>query len=247
MVWRISLWFSCESLAYPRSSPQQALFGSTPSVSIGVSWKDAEHRKKTTTPATGDTSLYIFESGDDVEGEVKISVPGGKKAEHGGVRIELKGVIEFAGEKVMSHDVMSLSQDLAMSGMFSAIQTLPFSFKCVEFPYETYLSSNVKVRFFAKITILKSGSFGSSNIVQTFEFLVQNPQFPPSVEEDSDIKLEVGIEDCLHIEFQYDRYVLFPRGDIFHFSYSCLFFGFQHQVSFGGPSYWTNWFSFGPD
>lgn len=192
-------------VVYLCSTLQQALFGGSPSVSIGVTWKDAEARKKTTLPAYGDQPLFIFESGDDVEGEVKISVPGGKKVEHGGVRIELKGVVEFAGEKVVSHDVMTLTQDLAMSGMFSAIQILPFSFNQVVFPYETYLSPNVKVRFFAKVIILKSGGFGSSNIVQTFEFVVHNPQLPPSVEEDSDIKLEVGIEDCLHIEFQYDR------------------------------------------
>ncbi len=39
------------------------------------------------------TPVYIFSSREDVAGEVKINVFGGKRLDHGGIRIELKGVV----------------------------------------------------------------------------------------------------------------------------------------------------------
>lgn len=36
---------------------------------------------------------YIYSNGDDIAGEVKIGVGGGKRLDHLGVKVELKGVI----------------------------------------------------------------------------------------------------------------------------------------------------------
>lgn len=43
----------------------------------------------------------------------------------------------------------------------------------------------------------------SSNIVQEFDFWVNNYTEQPEL--NNPIKMEVGIEDCLHIEFEYNR------------------------------------------
>ena len=42
-----------------------------------------------------------------------------------------------------------------------------------------------------------------TNVVKELDFWVQNYQLLP--ETNSSIKMEVGIEDCLHIEFEYNR------------------------------------------
>jgi len=43
----------------------------------------------------------------------------------------------------------------------------------------------------------------ASNITYLQEFAVQNVQDPPEI--NNSIKMEVGIEDCLHIEFEYNK------------------------------------------
>lgn len=43
----------------------------------------------------------------------------------------------------------------------------------------------------------------NSNIVKETDFWVENLQTEPEI--NNSIKMEVGIEDCLHIEFEYDK------------------------------------------
>ena len=51
-----------------------------------------------------------------------------------------------------------------------------------------------------RVTIVRQ--YGN-NITQNFRFWVRNVQAPPEV--NNSIKMEVGIEDCLHIEFEYAK------------------------------------------
>jgi vacuolar protein sorting-associated protein 26 len=66
---------------------------------------------------------------------------------------------------------------------------------------------NVRLRYFVKVTM--SRNYGS-NFVKEEEFAVQNfqtiaAQAIASEAPPQPIKMEVGIEDCLHIEFEFDR------------------------------------------
>ena len=54
-------------------------------------------------------------------------------------------------------------------------------------------------RYFIRIRISRS----YSSISKEFDFAVQKIQEAPEV--NNELKMEVGIEDCLHIEFEYDR------------------------------------------
>ena len=51
------------------------------------------------------------------------------------------------------------------------------------------------------MTITRSALY--SNVVQEFDFAVQNLGREPEI--NNSIKMEVGIEDCLHIEFEYNK------------------------------------------
>jgi vacuolar protein sorting-associated protein 26 len=53
-----------------------------------------------------------------------------------------------------------------------------------------------------------------SNIVKELDFWVNNYQVEPDI--NNSIKMEVGIEDCLHIEFEYNRskYVVLSTGTL---------------------------------
>jgi len=76
----------------------------------------------------------------------------------------------------------------------------PFEFANVEKQYETYTGANVRLRYFVRVKITRQYA---SNVVKTVDFAVQNVSPEPDI--NNPIKMEVGIEDCLHIEFEYNK------------------------------------------
>lgn len=67
--------------------------------------------------------------------------------------------------------------------------------------YESYNGINVRLRYFLRFSIIVKKSI--SNITKELDFWVNNYQVEPDI--NNSIKMEVGIEDCLHIEFEYNR------------------------------------------
>jgi vacuolar protein sorting-associated protein 26 len=156
--------------------------------------------KKSVRRVNGDRNEFcIFEGAEPVSGTVNILLPEGKRIEHTGIRIELIGQIEMFHDRSDSYVFTSLMQSIE-PGVISDSQYLPFDFSAVEKPYESYSGINVRLRYFIRVTISRSYS---SDIISERDFLVQLIQQPPTV--NNSIKMEVGIEDCLHIEFEYDR------------------------------------------
>ena len=60
--------------------------------------------------------------------------------------------------------------------------------------------SQVICRYFLRFTIARSFA---ANITKELDIWVHNYQKLPEI--NNSIKMEVGIEDCLHIEFEYNR------------------------------------------
>ena len=58
----------------------------------------------------------------------------------------------------------------------------------------------MRLRYFIRVTMAKNYS---SNTVKEQDFIVQKVDKPP--DSVAPIKMEVGIEECLHIEFEYDK------------------------------------------
>ena len=79
--------------------------------------------------------------------------------------------------------------------------SVPFEFKDVQLPYETYQGINVRLRYAVRVTMQRS--YGNT-VAQEFRFLVRNAGIPQQLDVPG-IKMEVGIEDCLHIEFEYAK------------------------------------------
>jgi len=71
----------------------------------------------------------------------------------------------------------------------------------VEKQYESYEGINVRLRYFLRFTINVKRSL--ANCIEEYDLWVQNWSFEPEI--NNSIKMEVGIEDCLHIEFEYNR------------------------------------------
>ena len=77
---------------------------------------------------------------------------------------------------------------------------MKFSFKKIAKKYESYYGINVRVRYY--IRIVATRGFGP-NLTEEKEIWIVGKDKEPS--SNKNIKMEVGIEDCLHIEFQYNQ------------------------------------------
>lgn len=66
---------------------------------------------------------------------------------------------------------------------------------------------NARLRYFVRVTMTRNYN---GNVTTEKDFVVQNAQTTLAQQIANEpvplpTKLEVGIEDCLHIEFEYDR------------------------------------------
>ena len=97
------------------------------------------------------------------------------------------------------YEFLSLGQELAAPGDLQHPQTFEFNFKNVEKQYESYNGINVKLRYFVRVTVSRR----MADVIREKDIWVYSYRIPP--ETNSSIKMDVGIEDCLHIEFEYSK------------------------------------------
>lgn len=149
--------------------------------------------------------IYAFEEKDDVSGMATISLAPGKRVDHLGIKVEFVGRIDL-GPMAMSdgrghYDFISLTKELSPpSSIYTSNQTFNFHFKNIEKSYETYHGRNVSIRYLVRVSIERKFL---PPICSEKEVIVQILGREPRVNEP--IKMEVGIEDCLHIEFEYEK------------------------------------------
>lgn len=142
----------------------------------------------------------LYYDGETVSGKVNITLKKpGSKLEHHGIKVELIGQIELYYDRGNHHDFLSLVRELARPGDLIQNTSYPFEFANVEKPYEVYVGSNVRLRYFLRVTIVRR----ISDIIREVDIAVHTLSSYPDT--NSPIKMEVGIEDCLHIEFEYNK------------------------------------------
>ncbi|MGH0146153.1 UNVERIFIED_CONTAM: hypothetical protein FKN15_055310 [Acipenser sinensis] len=143
---------------------------------------------------------FLFYDGETVSGKVNVTLKNaGKRLEHQGIKIEFIGQIELYYDRGNHHEFVSLVKDLARPGELTQSQTFDFEFTHVEKPYESYTGQNVKLRYFLRATISRR----LNDVVKEMDIVVHTLSTYPEL--NSSIKMEVGIEDCLHIEFEYNK------------------------------------------
>lgn len=115
-------------------------------------------------------------------------------------QIEFIGQIELYYDRGNHYEFTSLSKELARPGeVCQHVTSYAFEFLNVEKPFESYTGSNVRLRYFLRVTIVRR----ISDIVKELELVVYTLSSYPEM--NSSIKMEVGIEECLHIEFEYNK------------------------------------------
>lgn len=143
---------------------------------------------------------FIYTDGEDVCGLANVHVKPGKKLEHQGIKVELIGRIETLNERAGNYDFFSITKDLEPPGSLYESKQYRWRFTAVDKTNETYVGTNVRLRYFIRLMVMRSYA---GNTTTELDFVVQN-LYPPQ-ESNNAIKLEVGIEDCLHIEFEYSK------------------------------------------
>ncbi|WFD00843.1 Vacuolar protein sorting-associated protein 26 [Malassezia yamatoensis] len=182
-----------------------SLFSFAAPVDIDVRLDDEHDRKQVDVKAESNSkeSLPVFFDGDTVQGTVVIEPRNSKRLQHDGIKVELIGWIEFISELFFDrgnhYEFLSLDQELAAPGEIRTSETIPFAFKNVEKVWESYNGVNVKLRYFLRVTIHRR----MSDVVKERDIWVHSFRLPP--DSNNAIKMEVGIEDCLHIEFEYNK------------------------------------------
>ncbi|KAK4057195.1 Vacuolar protein sorting-associated protein 26 [Microbotryomycetes sp. JL221] len=141
----------------------------------------------------------VYLDGESVRGQAIVRVRDGRGIKHDGIKIEFVGSIELFYDRGNHYEFLSLVQELANPGELRTGQAFDFEFKNVEKQYESYHGINVKLRYFVRVTVSRR----MADVVKEKELWVHSFRMPPDT--NNSIKMEVGIEDCLHIEFEYNK------------------------------------------
>ncbi|KAJ3358494.1 Vacuolar protein sorting-associated protein 26B-like protein [Kappamyces sp. JEL0680] len=115
--------------------------------------------------------------------------------------------LELFYDRGNHYEFLSLTQELSAPGELRMPTTFEFDFKNVEKQFESYHGTNCKLRYsgraepryIVRVTISRR----LADITGEKELWVHSYKMPPEINDS--IKMEVGIEDCLHIEFEYNK------------------------------------------
>ncbi|KAH0859357.1 hypothetical protein HID58_087618 [Brassica napus] len=185
-----------------------------PACNVSITFTDGKNRKQVPIKKdNGQTVMNpLFQSQETIAGKVLIEPYQGKKVEHNGVKVELLGQIEMYFDRGNFYDFTSLVRELDVPGEIYEKKAYPFEFSTVEMPHETYNGVNVRLRYVLKVTVTRG--YGGS-IVEYQDFVFLSEESPMRLEKRvrtnlmqntvREIHMEVGIEDCLHIEFEYNK------------------------------------------
>lgn len=144
--------------------------------------------------------FYLYYDGESVAGKVNVTLHRKTgKIEHHGIKIEFVGQIELYYDRGNHHEFLSLVKDLARPGDLTQNTSFDFEFNQVEKPYETYTGANVRLRYFLRVTIVRRLTDMTKELDLAVHTLATYPEM------NNPIKMEVGIEECLHIEFEYNK------------------------------------------
>lgn len=183
-----------------------SLFSKNP-LDIEIRLDNESERKHVDIPAAlGRTdTLPVYADGESVKGTVTVRTKEGKKVDHVGIKVQLFGTIQSQTEVVLTLDFLLLATELAAPAQLTHPETFPFEFRNVEKQYESYRGKNVVLRYYVRVVVARKNK---SEAVREKELWVYQRSVPAAEvvpAATSTVKMDVGIEHCLHIEFEYSK------------------------------------------
>ena len=122
----------------------------------------------------------------------------------------LLGIIESTSESSDQSQFITLTKELCPPGtLYNPVNTFKFSFNNVEKSYESYRGVEINVKYILRVTIAST----LRSLSWEREFGVSRPEPKEILNVLNDpIKLEVGIEDWLHLLFELDKSKYSTKG-----------------------------------
>ena len=153
-----------------------------------------------------------FFTNEDINGSIELKL---KKPnfEHNGIRAEIHGVIEkYSKINSSITEFTNLGIEILRPGKIESISTtIPFSFKNTKLEYESYKGLYAQVIYFIKIII----NTNMLNYTYEQEFCAANPiDSVFLMEEDESIKLSVGLQNLLSLDFYLEHINYNCRGTV---------------------------------
>lgn len=204
------------------------IFKSPLDIEIQLDSEDSREVVEINSPKGRKERLLVYKDGETVKGTVVVRTRDNKRVEHAGVRVQLLGTIETQQDgNLNSDDFLSFAQELAAPGELKNTESFNFEFKNVEKMYESYRGINARLKYYLKVTITRK----SADVIKERELWVyqyvqpgvlttnsksrkvmadrNKKDLPSSADSNekaiSTVKMDVGIENCLHIEFEYSK------------------------------------------
>lgn len=179
-----------------------SFFGFGKSAELEIILKDTENRKRVQHRITErrKEDLLLYYDGETIAGKIHVDLKG-SKLEHKGVRVEIIGQIEMFNDRGNTHDFLFLVRHLSGPEVLTNSRYYEFEFLNVEKAYESYTGTNVRLRYFIRATLIRG--IATPNIIKEIDFCVHMLSAYPNIP--APLKMEVGIEESLHIEFEYNN------------------------------------------
>ncbi|KAG5418070.1 vps26 [Candida metapsilosis] len=200
-----------------------SIFFKTP-LEIEIRLENEESRKhaEVKNPHGRIDKLPIYSDGETVKGVVTLFTKEGKRVEHQGVKVQLLGTIETNNDGISTSNFLSLATELAAPGQLVHSESYPFEFRNVEKQYESYRGKNARLRYYVKVTVLRKSNAEINREKELWVYQYTNTSngdesnkqdtirssmqaAPKQKDSGTGVKMDVGIEDCLHIEFEYSK------------------------------------------
>jgi len=176
-------------------------FGEHAKIEIQLENESSRHLHQLESHPKGPQTFPIFSGSEPINGVVVIKCH--DEIVYETLRIEFIGEIEHAFERGRSSRFVHLESLLGKpQGVLAGPETsFTFSFPNVVKQHDSYHGYNVFLRYFLRFTCERSLA---SDFVEEKEIWVEHYQDYPEI--NSPLKMEVGIEDCLHLEFEYNQH-----------------------------------------
>jgi len=179
-----------------------SFFGFGNTADIAITLDGGDKRKKADVKREDGTKekTLLYYDGESISGKIDVKLKNpSKKLDHYGIKVEFIGQIQLFYDRANHHEFTSLVKELAAPGDLQRSTTFDFEFNNVEKQHETYTGINARLRYFVRVTIIRR----LTAIVEEQDIAVHTLSSYPDL--NNSIKMEVGIEDCLHIEFEYNK------------------------------------------
>lgn len=176
-------------------------------------------------------SLSVYSNGDIVNGTVTIDIKPGTSIPHNGIYVECIGeintlhndsitttpssTITTSKKHTSTGDQFCLQKKLLCSSDILLVsRTYEFLFKNMDMEQSSYTGTNIELIYYVRVYIqLKNNSLIEYKQLYRVENTCDIQSIPNSGPEPP-VSMEVGIEDCLHLEFNYYK-TQYYLNDIF--------------------------------